>query len=162
MTIHQLPAPCWVISPRLPREDGDPHYDSRAKALAAIREAWDEEDRDWTPGDRPRVRWQEFLFRLSRLRRGAPRPRESGYRCWVVQDDGECEQVLDEHDEGYIIHHGSHQEAVQTAADYDWTHSADGRFVYCPCGPREDSEPIPPTPAEQEAAGQLVIPGVQP
>ena len=159
MTIHQLKASCWTISPRLPREDQDPHYDSRAEALTAIREAWDF-DRDWAFDDRLRVRWREFRFRLSRLRPGVPRPRRHDDRCWVVQDDGGCEQVLDEEGEGCIIHHGSRQEAERTAAEWDWAYSADGRFIYCPCEPREDSEPIPSSPAELEAAGQLRLPGV--
>jgi len=159
MTVHHLPMPCWVISPRLPREDTDPHYDTRGDALKAIREAWDEDH--WKPVPL-RAWWREVQWWVSRLRLDAPRPRRIPVRCWIVQDDGGCEQVLDEEDEGYIVHHASRQEAVKTAAEYGWTHSADGRFVYCPCEPREDSEPIPPTPAELEAAGQLRLPGVLP
>jgi hypothetical protein len=163
MTIHELKAPCWAVSPPLPRDDGDPHYDTRDEALAAIREAWDE--------DRERVRglvatalerawWREFRFRLSRWRPGAPRPRPLPACCWVVQDDGDCGQVIDEEDEGYAVHCASRRAAEDLARSYEWAYSADGRFVYCPCCAPEDSEPVPPSPAEQEAAGQLVLPGV--
>ena len=159
MTIHQLPAPCWVITPRLPREDSDPHYDTRAKALTAIREAWDL-DRDWAFPGRIRAKLREFRFRLSRLRPGAPRPRQSDTRCWAVQCDGDCGYVIDEEDEGYTVHHKSRTEAEETIADYEWVYSADGCLVFCADDAPEDAEPPPPSPAEQEAAGQLVIPGV--
>src|SRR5208282_4988001 len=130
MTIRQLREPCWVITPRLSDEDGDPCYGTRAKALTAIREAWDM-DRDWTFDDQLRVRWREFRFRMSRWRPGAPRPRQPGTRCWLVQCDGECETVLDTEDEGCIFHHGSAIEAGKTVASYGWVYSADGRFVFC-------------------------------
>jgi len=163
VTIHQLPAPCWVITPRPPREDHDPHYDSRAEALTAIREAWDE-DREWTRGlvatALEREWWREARFRLSRLRPGAPRPREIGTRCWAVQCDGDCGYVIDEEDEGYTVHHKSRTEAEETIADYEWVYSADGCLVFCADDAPEDAEPPPPSPAEQEAAGQLVIPGM--
>ena len=82
-------------------------------------------------------------------------------RCWVVESDGECGQVLDEEDEGWVIHHDSAKGAHETAAAWEWKYSADGRFVYCPCSPPpEDAEPIPPSPAELEAAGQMRLPGV--
>jgi hypothetical protein len=161
MTIHQLPAPCWVITPRLPRDDDDPHYDTRAVALAAIRESWDE-DRDWCFDDRLRVRWREFLYRLSRLRPAAPRPRQSPARCWAVQCDGECGYVLDDEDEGHTFHHDTAAEARKTVASYEWVYSPDGRFVFCEDDAPEDGQPPPPAPAELEAAGQLVIPGVLP
>lgn len=159
MTVHQLPAPCWVITPRLPRDDGDPHYDDRAKALAVIHQAWDEDD--WTPDAWWTKRLPGFRFRLSRLRPGAPRPRQSGTRCWAVQCDGECGYVIDEEDEGYTVHHSSLTEAHETVvAEYEWAYSADGRLVFCADDAPDDAEPPPPSPAEQEAAGQLVIPGV--
>ena len=161
MTIHQLPDRCWAVTPRLPREDGDPHYDTRAEALTAIREAWDF-DRDWAFDDQLRVRWREFRFRLSRLRPGAPRPRQHDDRCWVVQDDGDCGQVIDEEDEGYIVHCDSRRAAEDLARSWEWAYSADGRSVYCPCCSPEDAEPVPPSPAELEAAGQMRLPGVAP
>jgi hypothetical protein len=165
MTIHQLADPCWTIVPKLPVEDGGPCYGTRAGALAAIREAWDE--------DRERVRglaatvleegWRrEFRWLLSRLRPGAPRPRQMPARCWVVQCDGECEMVLDEEDECCVYHHRSAAEAASTVASCEWVYSADGRLVFCEEDAPEDAAPPPLSPAEQEAAGQLVIPGVIP
>lgn len=165
MTIHQLKSPCWAIIPGLPREDGDPCYDTRAGALADIREVWDEDRRDaqgLVSAALEKAWWREFRWLLSRLRPGAPRPRQSATRCWVVQCDGECEMVLDEEDEGYTFHHGSAAEAGKTVASYDWAYSTDGRFVFCEeCAPA-DSVPPPPSPAELEAAGQLRLPGVLP
>jgi hypothetical protein len=159
MTIHQLGAPCWTVIPRLSDEDGDPCYGSRAEALTAIREAWDM-DRDWTFDDRLRVWWREFRFRVSRLRPGAPRPRRTAGRCWLVQCDGECETVLDTEDEGVTFHHRSAAEAAKTVASYEWVYSADGRSVFCEEDAPEDAAPPPLTPAELEAAGQLRLPGV--
>jgi len=157
MTIHQLREPCWALQPKLPREDGDPHYGTRRKALAAIREAWDE-DRDWTFDDQLRVRWREFRFRLSRLRPGAPRPRQVPGRCWIVQCDGECEIVLDDEDEGCVFHHGTRAAAERTMANYDFVYAGD--LVFCEDDAPQGAEPPPPSPAELEAAGQLRLPGV--
>jgi len=78
----------------------------------------------------------------------------------VVQCDGECEYVIDEEDEGYTVHHKSRTEAEETVADYEWAYSADGRLVFCGDDAPEDGQEPPLSPAEQEAAGQLVIPGV--
>ena len=165
MTIHQLETPCWVIAPRLPREDHDPHYDTRAEALTAIREAWDE-DREHRLGlvsaALEKAWWREVRFRLSRLRPGAPGPRRHDDRCWVVQDDGDCGQVIDEEDEGCIVHCDSRRAAEDLARSWGWAYSADGRSAYCPCCSPEDAGPIPPSPAELEAAGQLRLPGVLP
>ena len=157
MTIRQLKEPCWAIRPPLPREDGDPCYDSRAEALAAIREAWDE-DRDWAFDDQLRVRWREFLYRLSRLRPGAPRPRRLAGRCWVVQCDGECETILDTEDEGCVYHHHSRAAAMDTVKAYDWRYAGDR--VFCEEDAPADGQVPPPTPAELEAAGQMRLPGV--
>lgn len=157
MTIHQLKDPCWAITPRLPRCDGDECYDTRAGALTAIREAWDE-DRDWTFDDRLRVRWREFLFRLSRLCPGAPRPRRLDRRCWVVGCDGECEVTLDTEGEGYVFHHESFVKAEATMKAYEWKYAGD--LVFCEEDAPADGQLPPPSPAEQEAAGQLVLPGV--
>lgn len=159
--IRQLKEPCWEITPRLPSEDHDPHYDTRAEALAAIRETWDEDRNDHlglTGVALERPWWREFRFRLSRLRPGAPRPRELP-ACWVVQCDGDCEQVIDE-EECWTVHHGSRREAEETVASWQWTYSGDGRSVFCPDDQPEDAVPAPLTAAEQEAAGQMAIPGV--
>lgn len=165
MTIHQLPGPCWGIVPKLPRDDGDPHYDTRAEALAAIREAWDE-DREHARGlvatALEKAWWREFRFRLSRWRPGTPSPRKAAARCWLVQCDGGCEQAIDEEDEGYVVHCDSRRDAEDLARSWEWVYSPDARSVFCTgCAP-EDAAPVPPSPAELEAAGQLRLPGVVP
>ena len=138
MTIRQLKTPCWVLEPAVPYDDErSPHYEDQAECLKVVADALEERSIDV-----------------------APEARKLDGRCWVVQSDGECEQVLDEEDEGWVFHHDSREDAERTAASWGWTYSADGRSVYCPCEPREDSEPIPPSPAELEAAGQLRLPGV--
>lgn len=148
MTVYQLPNPCWTVVPKLPREDGDPHYSSRAEALIAIREAWDD-DRDWVFDDRLRVRWREFRFRLTRLRPGAPRPRCLPACCWLIQCDG-CEEHIDEQDEGCIAHCTSRVDAEETMAAWEWAYHGD--LVFCSGDAPEDAQVAP---AEQEAAGQL-------
>lgn len=159
MTIHQLKDRCWELRPPLSGDDREPHYDSRAEALAAVREAWDD-DRDWRFDDQLRVRWRELRFRLSRLRPGASRPRQAPAHCWVVQCDGDCEQVIDEEEEGYTVHHESRQAAGETVRAWKWAYSADGRMVFCEEDAPADGEIPPPSPAELEAAGQMRLPGV--
>jgi len=80
--------------------------------------------------------------------------------CWVVRCDGECEMVLDTEDEGYIFHHDSRADAERTAAGYHWASGDDGR-VFCEEDAPADAVAVP-SPAELEAAGQLVLPGVLP
>lgn len=84
--------------------------------------------------------------------------------CWLVQCDGECEQIIDQEDEAYIIHHASRAEAEETARAYEWalapddTLSAVTVLAYCP----EDAPPgcgSIPSPAEMESAGQMRLPG---
>ena len=58
------------------------------------------------------------------------------------------------------VHHKSRTEAEETIADYEWVYSADGCLVFCEDDAPEDGQEPPLSPAEQEAAGQLVIPGV--
>ena len=160
MTIHQLPKPCWVIAPRLPREDSDPHYDTRAEALAAIREAWDE-DREHRIGliatALERAWWREFRFRLSRLRPDAPRPRELPARCRVADCDTCGDELINE-DEGWTVHASSLPDLYQSLDAYDWRICPDE--AYCPDDAPECSEVPPLSPAQLEAAGQLRLPGV--
>lgn len=137
MTIHQLPEPCWELRPPTD-EERHPHYDTRADALRALK---NDRENDGEPYP-------------------DTKPVQLGDRCWVIQSDGECEQVLDEEDEGWVVHHDSAKAARATAAAWGWTYSADGRFIYCPCSPPGDAEPAPPSPAEIEAAGQMKLPGV--
>jgi len=137
MSIYQPPHRCWELQP--PADDErSTHYDTEAAALEALAE--DRENREEPCADTVPVQF------------AAP--------CWVVQCDGECETVLDTEDEGYVFHHVSRADAEQTAAGYDWAFDGEGR-VFC-----EEDAPgdavVLPSPAELEAAGQLVIPGVLP
>jgi hypothetical protein len=165
MTVYSLPRPCWTVVPEPPRgcNGSDPHHGTRAEALAAIREAWDE-DREHVRGlvsaALEKAWWREFRFRLSRLRPGAPRPRQTPARCWLIRCDG-CEEHIDEQDEGYIAHCDSRRDAEETMAACEWAYRGD--LVFCPEDAPEGSEIPPPSPAEQEAAGQLSLlaqPGV--
>ena len=156
MTVYKLPACCWVITPKLPLDAQDPHYDTRTGALAAIREAWDE-DRDWSDPGRIGAWWREVRFLVYRLRRDAPKPRQLKAVCWLIQCDG-CEEPIDEQDEGYIAHCTSRLDAEETMAAYEWSYRGD--LAFCPADAPGDSVPVPPSPAEQEAAGQLRFPGV--
>ena len=88
------------------------------------------------------------------------KPVQLGCRCWVVQCDGECEQVIDQEGECWIIHHDSRHGAEDTVASWRWMYSADGCSVFCPDDRTEDAVPSLPTPRELEAAGQLRLPGV--
>jgi hypothetical protein len=134
VTIHQLEKPCWILDPNLATE-GEPHYPDEASAISALREA-KEENPDLTIITRP-----------------------LGDRCWVVQCDGDCEQVIDEEDEGYVFHHGSRAEAEETIRQWHFVYGA-GDLVYCETDRPEGAEVPPPSPAELEAAGQLRLPGV--
>lgn len=158
MTVYRLPQPCWTADPELFREHEERHYDTRAEALAAIREAWDE-DRDWAFPGRLRAWLREFRWRLSRCRPGAPRPRQMAACCWLIRCDG-CEEHVDEQDEGYIAHCTSRQDAEETMAAWEWVYAGD--LVFCPEDAPAGSEIPPPSPAEQEDAGQLPLPGVIP
>lgn len=160
MTIRQLKARCWAVVPKLPREDGDPHYDTRDEALAVIREAWDEDREDrlgLVSTALERTWWREFRRRLSRLRPDAPRPRLLPACCWVA-DCGTCGDELINEDEGWTVHASSLPGLYQSLDAYDWRICPDE--AYCPDDAPECSQLPPLSPAEQEAAGQLVLPGV--
>lgn len=139
MTIHQLPDRCWELQPPTD-EERYPHFDTEAEALAALKE--------------------------DRENHGEPypdtKPAQLGDRCWVVQCDGECKQVIDEEDECWTIHHDSRHGAEDTVASWRWAYSADGRSVFCPEDRPGDAVAAPPTPRELEAAGQMRLPGVAP
>lgn len=137
MTIHQLKEPCWELQP--PTDDERrPHFTTEAAALEALKE-------DRENDDQPYASTRPVLL-------GAP--------CWLVRCDGDCEQVIDEEDEGYVIHHESRVAAEGTVASWRWAYSADGRSVFCPDDRPADATPAPATPAELEAAGQQRLPGV--
>lgn len=137
MSVHQLPGPCWVLTGTGDDGDGDGrHFGDEAEAkadLATIRE------------DNPDTA-------TVIMQAAAP--------CWLVQCDGDCEQVLDREDEGVIYHHPSRGEAEDTVRVFKWARSADGRFVYCPADAPAAGDLPGLSPAEQEAAGQLPFPGV--
>lgn len=135
MTIHQLKDRCWELRP--PADDERcPHFDSEAAALDALKD-----DR----GDDP-----EAYAATKPVRLDAP--------CWMVQCDGECETVLDEEGEGYVFHHDSRTEAEETMACYDFRYVGD--LVFCEEDAPADGQVPPPSPVQQEAAGQLPLPGV--
>jgi hypothetical protein len=148
MTIHQLAKPCFVLDPSpYPDSDyGDPHYETWAEASEALAEL--RKDRGPDPLD---------LAELEPVKvKALPGP------CWVAEC-GVCDEPF-ESDEG-----GNHYETTgdleAALASYEWTTlPADGSFrlAYCP-DDRPEGAVVPPlSPAELEAAGQLVLPGVLP
>jgi hypothetical protein len=137
MTIHQLPDRCWELQPPTDDERGT-HYDTEAAALRGLKEDRENDEKPYAE----------------------TKPVQLPAGCWAVQCDGECGTVLDEEDEGYVFHHDSRTKAEQTAAGYDWAFDGDGR-VFCEEDAPADAVALP-TPAELEAAGQLVLPGVLP
>jgi hypothetical protein len=139
MSIRQLPSCCYVFTD--PAEDEERHYTDLQDASAALIDA---------RKDNP-----ETTAGTAHL----------DYRCWVVSCDGECEQTLDEHDEGIVYHHGSPDEAAATAALFKFR-LAPGplgeTLAYCETDAPEGAEVPPPTPDEQERAGQQRLPGIVP
>ena len=138
MTIHQLKDRCWELFPPLPGYDRESHYDTRAEARKALREALDEDC-----GVNP-----------------ATSARQLEDRCWVIQCDGECEMHIDEEDECYISHCETPALAQEVVAAWHWRIAGD--LVFCPADAPADGQVPPPSPAELEAAGQLRLPGVLP
>lgn len=135
MTIHQLKDRCWVLDPEPPGEDYHRHHDTRADARTELRRALDE---GFTgPESKPRL---------------------LDARCWVVRCDGDCEQHIDEEDEGFISHCESRTLAEEVMAAYQWAYHGD--LVFCETDRPEGAELPPPSPAELEAAGQMRLPGV--
>lgn len=132
MSIYQLEEPCWELTD--PADDErTPHFEDRAGADAAL----------------------TALLAKAKDTKASIRLLE--HRCWVVQCDGEDGYILDEEDEGYVYHHESIADALDSVAAYEWRRIGDS--VFCPADAPEGSEP-PPSPAEQEQAGQLRLPGV--
>lgn len=127
---------CWVIG-RLPG-DTEPHFKTSKAARAELRKMR-EEDEDHVAGATVR-------------RLGVP--------CWTVTCDGECGLTIDEDEDG-VIHHVSAGGALRTAALWKWV-LADHEHVFCGEDAPLNGYAVPLSPAEQEAAGQLVLPGVVP
>lgn len=137
MTIRQLAFTCWELND--PRDDErKPHFGDQVQAdleLSAILE----ED----PEAEASVRQLE-----------SP--------CWLAQCDGACGTVIDEEDEG-VVHHATYAGAEETVRAWNWVtvpglFAAQGDLVYCPEDAPEDGTALV-SPAEQEAAGQLRLPG---
>ena len=132
MSIRQLSYRCWELDDPSNGE-GKRHLKDKTEADEAVKELCDEH-----PGATASMRLLD-----------AP--------CWLVQCDGECEQVIDEEGDGYAFHHGSAFEALDTARSRGWVRrDADGVF----CTEDADGELLPLTPEQQEAAGQMRLPGV--
>ena len=155
MTIRQLKDPCWVLDP-CPWDDdrGIPHYATRGEAETAL-----EGEREEASGE----------GRLANL--AAVSPRELPGLCWVAECDaadgpeGCCGNTLGDEEEGpSCIHFGTVEELLEWMPGEGWVRVGAAGAL---CG--SDAElggwPILPPrvpPAEQEAAGQLVIPGAVP
>jgi hypothetical protein len=137
MSIRQLPSCCYVFTD--PAEDGERHYPDLQDATAA----------------------QLKARKANPATTAAVTPLVS--RCWVVSCDGDCEQTLDEHNEGVVYHHGSPDEAVATAALFKFRLQVGPlgeTLAYCEGDAPADAEVPPLTPAEQELAGQQRLPGI--
>lgn len=138
MSIHQSGFRCWVFEN--PGHDDDTrHFKDEASAGAAVTRAREDE-----PGTGASVRQM-------------PAP------CWLVQCDGECEYVIDEEDEGIIFHHDTRAEAEETVRLWEWVlvpGNLGGELAYCPEDRPEGVQPPLLTAAQQEAAGQMPLPGV--
>jgi len=138
MSVHQLDDCCWELVN--PGEDDDKqHFEDAAGANSAVMRS-----RKRNPKSTASVRLLE-----------SP--------CWLVQCDGECEQVIDEEDEGITRHHESQAEAESTASAWEWVLApalVGGPLAYCPEDRPEDTEAPLPSAEELEAAGQMRLPGV--
>lgn len=85
--------------------------------------------------------------------------------CWVAECDGECDSALDQEGECWTFHCQSQASAIALADDYEWLVkpgplSATGMLAYCPEDAPGDGQVPPPTPEQQEAAGQMRLPGM--
>src|ERR1700677_743260 len=103
MTIRQLESRCWT-APGLDDERKE-HFTGNAAALKAIKEA----------RERGEVADSSPLLLES--------------CCWVIECDGECGQLIDEEDEGYIHHCESRAEAEDSMRAWKWGYV--GELVFC-------------------------------
>jgi hypothetical protein len=127
--------PCWVID-LAPGEPDECHFPNRTDAEEELARFRKEEDR----------------YAVATVRRLA-------LPCWTVTCDGECEYVLDEDDDG-VIHFASAAEAEDYVRDVQWRMLPDRVHVFCEDDAPGDGQVPPPTPEQQEKAGQLRLPGV--
>lgn len=138
MSIRQLDYCCWELSDP-GDEDDKRHLKDKARADTEIKEAVE--------------RNPESKASVTLL--ASP--------CWIVQCDGDCDVVIDQEGEGYTVHHEAAAEAQDTARSWEWAvmpGEFGGQAVYCPEDKPDDAELLPPSPADQEAAGQMPLPGV--
>lgn len=148
MTIHQLKELCWVLDPSPYADDdyGIPHYGTQDKAAEALAELAQE-----------RVGDPEETARLEGVK-----PKREDAPCWVAECDGpRCGEGYETYEDSESG--GCHFENAETLTEWllqdDWTTKAPDK-VFCSADSPEDAPPRSVSPAEQEAAGQLVIPGV--
>jgi hypothetical protein len=136
MSVYQLSDRCWVFEN--PGHDDDTrHFEDSAAAGAAL------------------CRAREDKLETKESVRQLPSP------CWLVQCD-ECEQVIDEEDEGITFHHESRAEALETIRLWDWVlvpGHLGGELAYCPGDRPEGVAPPAASAADLVAAGQQPLPG---
>jgi hypothetical protein len=137
MSIHQINGPCWVVIPA-DNDEWSAHYDRWDDASGAAAEARAE--------DRTSKAMAERL----------PAP------CWVAECDGTCEELLG--DDGNPLHCTTRTEVLDVMRRQGWTVTpgviSGDDFVYCAKDKPGSADPIPPSPAELEAAGQMRLPGL--
>ena len=137
MTIHRLKDRCWVLGPN-PYGDDEAsilHFPSADEAGAELAILQTERRAD----DRTRVK-------------------QDGAICWVAECDG-CGKLFIDDDAGGS-HFGSVEGDLEDYLKWDgWTRTVPDGCRCWECSP-EDVEPIPPSPAELEAAGRMRLPGV--
>lgn len=154
MTIHQLPKPCFVLDPSpWERDEGNPHYVTWAEADEALRERREE------IGPDPRDLAVIESCHVKQL--DAP--------CWVAECDaprgleGTCGDTLGDEDEGPACIHFETLDGLLAWLPIErWLRAGvDHALCYTHQPHYPDDPPQPPSsPAEQEKAGQLIIPGV--
>ena len=137
MSIRQLDYRCWELSNPGTEEDRE-HFPDKSRADAAV----------------------------ARMARDDPESKASASLlaspCWVAECD-DCGQVIDEEGEGYTVHRLSRAEAEETAGNWEWTlgvSAAGGERAWCPMCSPEDAKAPPPSAGQQEAAGQMALPGL--
>ena len=96
MAIEQLPGQCWVYDPKPDDYEGDPHFESKAAALAD----------DYRPAG------------------AGARQQPSG--CFTVTCDGECGDQPEDDEYGWNIHCTSRAEAERFALSCGWIVTRDG------------------------------------
>jgi hypothetical protein len=133
MPISQLAAPCWVTDPDLPANGEERHYDGKADAKRAIREA--------------RKNGHAVPATTIRLLESP---------CWVIRCDGECDALIDEYDEGYIVHSETRAAAELLMRNCGWAYLGDTDVVCCEPDRPEDAEP----PLSLRPQVRLRLPGI--